>query len=138
MTHPARRIKTLSAPQVEGLNRLLANQHGFLHQCSNIGKIESALHSTFYPGVPPFQHGGIGSIAGAMAFYICQAHAFFDGNKRTAVESAAVFLSINGFHLRYPSSTSFSPLADLIEQCASGKASIEDLKSWFDLHKAAV
>jgi hypothetical protein len=27
--------------------------------CYGIGKVESALHSAFFPGAAPFQHGGI-------------------------------------------------------------------------------
>ena len=37
--------------------------------------------------------------AAALAFYLIKGHYFFDGNKRTAFVSMAVFLKINGFVL---------------------------------------
>lgn len=38
--------------------------------------------------------------AAAYAFGIAKAHAFMDGNKRTAFVTAATFLRLNGSHLR--------------------------------------
>lgn len=38
-------------------------------------------------------------IAAAYLFYICRNHPFLDGNKRTAMMSAIVFLRLNGIEL---------------------------------------
>lgn len=46
------------------------------------------------PGVTHFQ------IAAAYAFGLAKAHAFVDGNKRTAFVTAAAYLRLNGFALR--------------------------------------
>lgn len=60
------------------------------------GLVESALGSAenawFYGG------GDLCDIA-AYAFHLSQAQAFFDGNKRTAVAAAFVFLEVNGVHV---------------------------------------
>ncbi len=40
--------------------------------------------------------GDLFEIAAAYAFHIAESQAFFDGNKRTAVQAAADFLEING------------------------------------------
>ena len=40
--------------------------------------------------------GDLYEIAAAYAFHIAQSQAYFDGNKRTAVQAAADFLEING------------------------------------------
>jgi len=40
--------------------------------------------------------GDLYEIAAAYAFHIAQNQAYFDGNKRTAVQAAADFLEING------------------------------------------
>jgi death on curing protein len=37
-------------------------------------------------------------IAAAYLFYLCRNHPFLDGNKRTAMAAAIVFLRLNGFH----------------------------------------
>jgi len=41
-------------------------------------------------------YGDIIEIAAAYLFYICMNHPFFDGNKRTAMMAAIVFLRLNG------------------------------------------
>jgi death-on-curing protein len=37
-------------------------------------------------------------IAAAYSFYLCRNHPFLDGNKRTAMAAAIVFLRLNGFN----------------------------------------
>jgi len=41
-------------------------------------------------------HADIFEMAAAYAFHICKNHPFFDGNKRTALDAALVFLELNG------------------------------------------
>lgn len=43
-----------------------------------------------------FLHADIFEMAAAYAFHISQNHPFIDGNKRTALASALVFLEMNG------------------------------------------
>ena len=42
-------------------------------------------------------YADIVEIAAAYLFYICNNHPFLDGNKRTAMAAAVVFLRLNGF-----------------------------------------
>jgi death-on-curing family protein len=107
------------------------------YRCYDLGKVESALHSAFYPGSYPFAHGGVATIAGALAFYLTKAHAFMDGNKRTALVAATTFLALNGHDLVYPfdTKTGHNELADAVEGCAAGTIGIDELKDWFERHK---
>lgn len=60
------------------------------------GLLESAMavpQATMF-GQPIFQDGI--EIAAAYLFYLCQNHPFIDGNKRVALSTSLVFLSING------------------------------------------
>ena len=60
------------------------------------GLVESAsgaAQNAFWYG-----HGGLFDIAAAYAFHIAESQAFIDGNKRTAVASAILFLRKNGVH----------------------------------------
>jgi death-on-curing protein len=41
-------------------------------------------------------HAGIFAMAAAYAFHIAENHPFVDGNKRTALNAAIVFLGLNG------------------------------------------
>ncbi|MEO6054183.1 MAG: type II toxin-antitoxin system death-on-curing family toxin [Chthoniobacterales bacterium] len=62
------------------------------------GLIESALgaaQNTFF-----YANGDYYDIAASYAFHISQAQAFLDGNKRTAVAAALVFLAVNGCGFR--------------------------------------
>ncbi len=49
-----------------------------------------------------YLHRDIYEQAAAYAFHLCQNHPFVDGNKRTALASALVFLSLNGVELEDP------------------------------------
>lgn len=41
-------------------------------------------------------HEDLFEMAAAYAFHICKNHPFFDGNKRTALDAALIFLELNG------------------------------------------
>ena len=43
-----------------------------------------------------YGNGDLYEIAAAYAFHIAESQAYFDGNKRTAVQAATDFLEING------------------------------------------
>lgn len=121
------------------LNKLICEKEGNTHHCYGKGKIESALHSAFYPGSYPFEHGGIAKVAGAMCFYLVKSHAFVDGNKRTGALAAITFMNQSGWTLKYPRATQTEPnaLADIVEKCASGSIQKEKIIEWFDSHKVA-
>ena len=126
-----------TAAQIVGANRYICAQDGNPHHCYGIGKIESAIHSAFYPGSYPFAAGGIACVAGALCFYLVKSHAFIDGNKRVGALAAIVFLNENGWDLKYPmnTDTGLNALAEIIEGCAAGTVTKEQLMDWFDNHK---
>jgi len=59
-----------------------------------------AMPSTSFEG--EYLHKDLFEQAAAYAFHICQNHPFVDGNKRTALAVALVFLSLNGIELDDP------------------------------------
>ena len=59
-----------------------------------------AMPSTTFEG--QYLHKDLFEQAAAYAFHLCQNHPFLDGNKRTALASALVFLSLNGIELDDP------------------------------------
>lgn len=126
-------IWTISTSDIILINKNICFEHGHRHQCFEVGKIESALHSTFYPGSSPFQHGGIANLAGVLAYYLTMAHAFFDGNKRTAVLASTIFLDLNGWQLNYQKNP--DSLYLIVENCAKGVITKEEMMRWYDLHK---
>lgn len=126
-----------TAAQVIETNKYLCQQGGNPHHCFDPGKVESALHTAFYPGAYPFQLGGVAKLAGALCFYLVKSHAFMDGNKRTGALVAITFLNLNGWDLQYPidESTGINALAEVIEACAASSITKEQLMDWFDSHK---
>lgn len=131
---------TVYAPIAEDvleLNAYICVEDSNPFHCYGIGKVESAIHSAFYPGSAPFVHGGIAKIAGALCFYLLKSHAFMDGNKRTAAITATLFMNKHGWDLVYPFDVEqdTNALADIIDSCAASKIDKEQLIEWFENHK---
>ena len=132
------KIKVIDANFVVMANKKVCTLHGHKHICAHSEKIESALHSAMYPGQFPFVHGGIVEIGAAMFFYIIKAHAFFDGNKRTALICSVVFIESNGWTLKYPTSSTRNNFAQLADDCAANVVNLDGVKEWFQAHKVKI
>lgn len=122
------------------LNEMICTEGKNPHQVLNSDRVESAIHSAFYPGSPPFVYGGIAKIAGALCYFLTKGHAFQDGNKRTAVLAALSFMNKHGWDLVYPLGTDETQdaLAELVDGTAAGKFSKEDMVNWFENHKRLI
>ena len=72
------------------------------------------------------------TIADKAALYcynvICN-HIFTDGNKRTGLASALIFLNLNSFDLSLEITNPI--LTDFIIKVASGNSSLEECREWF-------
>lgn len=73
-----------------------------------------------------YTDAGPAEIAAAYAFGISKAHAFVDGNKRTAFVTTLTFLRLNGYSFRP------SPIEGvrMMEDLASGQVSEVDFAEW--------
>lgn len=133
------KIKIPTVEQIVQVNKYVCSENRQGHQLLDLGKIESALNTAFYPGSEPFLNGGIARIAGALCFYLTKAHAFLDGNKRTATLSAILFMNANGLDLKYPENDeeTFSELAEIVNKATANEISKDQLVEWFELHKVA-
>lgn len=74
-----------------------------------------------------FLHGDIFEMAAAYAFHLCQNHPFFDGNKRTGLVCALVFLELNGISLPGRGETLYRAIMKL----AAGKLRKSELAGVF-------
>ena len=70
-------------------------------------------------------HADLYEQAAAYAFHICQNHPFVDGNKRTALASALVFLDLNKIDLEDPN----EELYPLMMGVAKGNKTKQDIAS---------
>jgi death-on-curing protein len=80
-----------------------------------------AMPSTSFEG--RYLHKDLFDQAAAYAFHICQNHPFIDGNKRTALASALVFLSLNGIELNDPNEALYELMMNVSAK-ETGKAEI--------------
>ncbi len=71
-------------------------RHGGSGGIRDISLLSSAVAVPFASFSGSYFHGDIYEMAAAYAFHICQNHPFVDGNKRTSLASALVFLDMNG------------------------------------------
>jgi len=117
------------------LNKRICSKSGETHFCRDSGKVDSSISTAFYPGVPPFVHGGVAGLAGALCFYLINNHPFEQGNKRTACVAAITFMRNNNWNLKYPVTSTHNSLADIVEKCAAGEVTKDILIEWFNRHK---
>lgn len=73
-----------------------------------------------------YLHTDLIKMALAYGFHICQNHPFIDGNKRTALVSALVFLDLNGTELEDPRGELYKAMM-LIAESRKGKSYLADV-----------
>lgn len=74
-------------------------------------------------------HKGLFRKAAAYAYYIIRNHVFRDGNKRTGMEAAFLFLFLNGCRVTAASDESVVGVA---LQLADGRMEIDELADWLE------
>lgn len=75
-------------------------RHGGQDGARDLGLLQSAVAMPQASFGGEYLHGDLFEMAAAYAFHICENHPFFDGNKRTALAAALVFLDVNGVAIR--------------------------------------
>jgi death-on-curing protein len=80
------------------------------------GLLESAIAMPKATFGGQFVHESLFAMAAAYAFHIAENQPFLDGNKRTAILAAVVFLEINGYILEEPPSTFYDAMIAIAER----------------------
>ncbi|WP_051203318.1 type II toxin-antitoxin system death-on-curing family toxin [Hugenholtzia roseola] len=100
--------------------------YNFLHEESLDYLLEAAQMEIFgeplYPTIP--------QKAGLYMFSIISNHIFQDGNKRTGLEAALLFLQLNGYDLIIDEEM----LINFTLSVASGEQTLETVQAWFEKH----
>jgi len=89
----------------------------------DVGLLLSALAMPQASFGGEFLHKDIFEAAAAYAFHICNNHPFVDGNKRTALACALVFLELNAIEIRDSDGTLHAAMINV----ASGRLSKQQL-----------
>ncbi len=119
-------MKYLTAEQVLFIHARLIGETGGSHEVRDLARLESALarpQATFdgkdlYPDV--FRK------AAALLESLVKNHPFVDGNKRTGITAAAIFLQMNGWQL----TATNTDLEEFTMQAVTSQIEIPALASW--------
>jgi death on curing protein len=89
----------LDLDEVLEIHALQLEEYGGMAGVRDQGLLESAVEQPRATAFGELLHGDLFEMAAAYLFHIVKNHAFLDGNKRTALLAALVFLDINGVSL---------------------------------------
>lgn len=79
----------------------------------DMGLLSSAVAMPSAAFQDEFLHHDIYEMASACAYHICRNHPFVDGNKRTALAAALVFLDLNGVAISDPNGRLYEAMMSL-------------------------
>ena len=109
------------------IHKLQLEEHGGLAGIRDPGGLESAIAQPKASFGEDDLHPTIFDKAAAYAFYIAEAQAFVDGNKRTALTAALTFLAINGYEFTEDQSVFYEAMISVAEK----KVNKEELSDIF-------
>ncbi|MCB0638135.1 MAG: type II toxin-antitoxin system death-on-curing family toxin [Lewinella sp.] len=137
------------------INKLTINRHGgqFIppENLLNEDRLQYALEIVQQTIFGSILHQGLADIAAAYMFYLVTGHVFQDGNKRTGLEAALLFLRLNDASLAEPfqrisAADKYLPaqacagdqvLYHLTMELAAGQITQDQLKAWFTANMPA-
>ncbi|NPV58753.1 MAG: type II toxin-antitoxin system death-on-curing family toxin [Actinobacteria bacterium] len=108
----------------------MTSEFGGAKGISDRGMLESAVAMPSASFAGEHLHKSLPAMAAAYLFHICKGYPFADGNKRTAVVAAEIFLNINGLEL----DVSNEELKQLCLGVAAGAISKEEAVAFFERH----
>ena len=117
----------LSIEDVLSLHADQVGLYGGEHGVRDMGLLESAVAQPCATFDGKFLHPDLFEMAGAYLFHLVQNHPFLDGNKRTGVVAALVFLDFNGIEIKAPEGS----LYDLTLSVAIGQAGKAQIAEFF-------
>jgi death on curing protein len=104
----------LTLDEVHRIHARSLAEHGGSDGTRDPGLVESALASAkniFY-----YAKGDLFDVAAGYSFHLAESQAFIDGNKRTAVVAALVFLARNGVYVMPATWELYSAMIDVAEK----------------------
>lgn len=105
-------------------------RYGGISGVRDLDLLSSALGAVSASFGGELLHGSLPEMAAAYLFYIASNHPFLDGNKRTALAAALVFLEMNDIEIR----ASEDELTDLVLGVAAGRVSKAEVAVFLQAH----
>lgn len=122
-----KKILFLSIISVKNIHEKQINQHGGTPGLRDKNLLDSAIHMPESGIGGQYFHSDIFQMAAAYAYHIIKGHPFVDGNKRTGMAAALVFLKINNVSIEL---TNFQ-IVSIGEEIASSKISKKEVAKIF-------
>ncbi len=120
----------LTIDHILAIHRRVIAEFGGDPTVRDAGLLESAVMLPAAQFGGRFLHDGIPAMAAAYLFHVCRNHPFVDGNKRTALAAAEVFLLLN----RHTLGAADDDLEALTLGVAAGNHSKEEVTAFFRRH----
>lgn len=120
-------MKHLSVDDIEIIHIQIIDASGGSHGVRDRNRIESAVNSVHQTAFGTELYPSIFEKAAVLARGIVSDHPFLDGNKRTGIMSALVFLNLNGYDTSLLSS---KELEDFAVQIAVEHLTVKQIASW--------
>ena len=117
----------LTVDFVLAIHRRMIEEFGGDPALRDPGLLDSAVSMPGAQFGGSYLHKGIPEMAAACLFHLCKNHPFVDGNKRTALASAEVFVLLNGVTLNATN----RELEEVTLGVADGSVSKEKLTAFF-------
>lgn len=120
----------LTAEQVLFIHARLISETGGAHGVRDLGLLQSAVARPQAAFDGQDLYPDLFSKAAALLESLVGNHAFLDGNKRTAITSAALFLRVNSYRLNADN----QQLEAFVLQCAQSLIPLEQIALWLKRH----
>jgi len=120
------KIRWLSGNEVMALHELSIARFGGTHGIRDKNLLESAISRPQNMAI--YDSASIFELAACYAHGIVKNHPFVDGNKRTSISAAGVFLELNGYILE----TNSAEMIVAVMHLAASKMQAEQFAMWLE------
>lgn len=125
-------IRYLTTEQVLFIHSRMIQGTGGTHGVRDLSMLLSALGRPQASFDGKDLYSGIFSKAGSLMDSLIRNHPFVDGNKRTAIAAAALFLQLNGYTLVVAN----EEMARFTLACAQSRVPMEEITAWLQQYCA--
>ncbi len=124
----------LTPEQVLFLHSRLVSETGGAHGVRDLGMLLSALGRPQATFEDKELYPDLFTKTAALMDSLVRNHPFMDGNKRTAITTAGIFLLINGYQLKVEN----SEMVRFTQACAQSQLNMEEIVEWFERYSLPV
>ncbi len=123
-------LQFLCVEDVLRIHRRMIDEFGGSPTLRDPGLLESAVMMPAARMGGEYLHNSAPVMAAAYLFHLCKNHPFLDGNKRTSLATAEIFLLLNGLRL----DASNKEVEALTRGVAEGRATKDEVTEFFHRH----